>query len=81
MDTAKIFESGNSQAIRLPKAYRYDTTKIKELVIRRCGNMLMLIPENELWENFERCTEELPEDFLSEELRDHSEPEERESLE
>ena len=72
MDTAKIFESGNSQAIRLPKEYRYDTTKVKELVIRRCGNMLMLIPKDELWENFERCTED---------LRNHDTPEARESLE
>ena len=78
-NTAKIFESGNSQAIRLPKAYRFDPN-VKELVIRRLGDTLMLTPEGKLWENFVKCTEGLPEDFLSEDLRDRREPEEREPL-
>ena len=77
MDIARIFESGNSQAIRLPKAYRFDTTKVKELVVRRYGDTLMLTPVEKLWENFVKCTEGLPEDFLSEDLRDRLEPEER----
>lgn len=78
MDTAKIFESGNSQAIRLPKEYRFDTTKTKELVIQRTGNFLILIPKEKIWENFVENTENLPDDFLSENLRDHSLPEDRE---
>lgn len=77
MDTAKIFESGNSQAIRLPKAYRFDPN-VKELVVRRVGDMLTFIPKEKIWDNFVKCTENLPDDFLSEDLRDRSEPEERE---
>ena len=28
MDTAKVFMTGRSQAVRLPKAYRFDTTEV-----------------------------------------------------
>jgi antitoxin VapB len=28
LDTAKVFTSGNSQAVRLPKAFRVDTTEM-----------------------------------------------------
>lgn len=28
MDTAKIFQTGRSQAVRLPKAYRFQTDEV-----------------------------------------------------
>jgi antitoxin VapB len=39
MDTAKVFKSGNSQAVRLPKAYQFD---VKEVQIFRRGDEIVL---------------------------------------
>ena len=39
MDTAKIFKSGNSQAVRLPKEYQFD---VKEVEICRRGDEIIL---------------------------------------
>lgn len=44
MDTAKIFQNGKSQAIRLPKEYRFQGTKV---YIKRVGNAVVLIPEHD----------------------------------
>ena len=40
-DTAKVFMSGRSQAVRLPKAYRVDAA---EMTIERVGDALVLRP-------------------------------------
>lgn len=40
-DKAKVFWSGPSQAVRLPKAYRLDTD---EVTIRRVGSAIILEP-------------------------------------
>ena len=42
MDTAKIFQTGRSQAVRLPKAYRFQTG---EVWIRRTPEGVLLIPK------------------------------------
>ena len=49
MKTAKVFKSGNSQAIRLPKEYRLDVDSVN---INKIGNLLILIPEDDPWANF-----------------------------
>ena len=49
MINAKVFKSGNSQAVRLPKDYRLDVDSVK---INKIGNLLVLIPENDPWVNF-----------------------------
>ncbi|MBR1812493.1 MAG: hypothetical protein IJ773_01580 [Lachnospiraceae bacterium] len=46
MLTAKVFQSGNSQAIRIPKEYQTDE---KEFIIRKSGNCFFLIPANDPW--------------------------------
>ncbi|MDO5653308.1 MAG: AbrB/MazE/SpoVT family DNA-binding domain-containing protein [Brachymonas sp.] len=38
-DTAKVFMSGRSQAVRLPKAYRFDTD---EVTIEKVGDAVVL---------------------------------------
>lgn len=40
-DVAKVFMSGRSQAVRLPKAYRVDTS---EMIIERVGDAIILRP-------------------------------------
>ena len=49
MVTAKVFKSGNSQAVRLPKEYRLDT---KEVSINRIGNVLIMAPVDDPWRGF-----------------------------
>ncbi len=43
-DTAKIFTTGRSQAVRLPKAYRFDTA---EVFIEKVGNTVVLRPKQD----------------------------------
>jgi antitoxin VapB len=40
-DTAKIFMTGRSQAVRLPKALRFEG---KEVLAKRFGNGVLLLP-------------------------------------
>ena len=47
METTKIFMSGRSQAVRLPKAYRLEGT---EVFIKKVGNAIVLIPRSDPWE-------------------------------
>ena len=47
MDTAKIFQSGNSQAIRLPKAYRLPGKKV---YLKRVGQAIMVLPVDSAWQ-------------------------------
>lgn len=44
VDTAKVFTTGRSQAVRLPKAYRFNT---KEVTIERQGDAVVLRPKLE----------------------------------
>ena len=42
MDTAKLFLNGRSQAVRLPKAFRFDG--LTEVYIQRDGDRIILSP-------------------------------------
>ena len=48
VDTAKIFTTGRSQAVRLPKAFRFSTS---EVTIERQGDAVILRPklDNATW--------------------------------
>lgn len=41
MQTARIFNNGNSQAVRLPKEFRFDED---EVVIKKIGDIVILLP-------------------------------------
>ncbi len=58
--TAKVFNSGNSQAVRLPKAFRLDTD---EVFIRKVGNQLILTPKKDCWQGFTDGFTGFSEDF------------------
>lgn len=60
METAKIFWSGRSQAVRLPKAFRFDTDEVR---IRRHGNAVILEPIAHDWEWLDAVTGPLDHDF------------------
>lgn len=46
MNLAKIFWTGRSQAVRLPKEFRFDTDQVR---IRREGNAVILEPVPSDW--------------------------------
>lgn len=48
MKTAKVFQHGNSQAVRLPKEFRFDDD---EVVVSRCGEGVLLLPMRYAYED------------------------------
>ena len=63
MDTAKIFQNGKSQAVRLPKEYRFRGTKV---YLKRIGNAVVLIPEQDSWQTLLESLDQFSEDFMAE---------------
>jgi antitoxin VapB len=76
METAKLFMSGNSQAVRLPKEYRFSG---EEVVIRRLGNAVVLLPKDDPWQVMFDTVREFPGDFVI--AREQPPVQERESVE
>lgn len=62
MDVAKIFENGRSQAVRLPKQYRF---KDSEVFIKKIGDIVILIPKESTWKSLELGLKYFSEDFLN----------------
>jgi antitoxin VapB len=50
MDTAKLFLSGRSQAVRLPKQYRFPGN---EVAVKHFGNGVLLLPIDNPWQMLE----------------------------
>jgi antitoxin VapB len=61
METAKLFWSGRSQAVRLPKDFRF---RGKEVRIRRHGSTVILEPVAEDWSWLDAIAEKLDDDFV-----------------
>ncbi|MDR3271768.1 MAG: type II toxin-antitoxin system VapB family antitoxin [Peptococcaceae bacterium] len=49
MPTAKLFQNGQSQAVRLPKEFRFEGS---EVGIGRVGGLVFLYSADQAWENF-----------------------------
>ena len=62
METAKVFWSGRSQAVRLPRAFRVDSREVR---IRRRGRAIVLEPMPESWEWLDALAGGVDEDFAS----------------
>ena len=78
--TAKVFMTGRSQAVRLPAEFRFNS---KEVFIRRVENTgaVILSPRLSWKEIFAGLdAADVPDDFLSPEERDQGPPQEREEL-
>ena len=63
METAKIFENGRSQAVRLPKRFRFSG---EEVFIQKVGEIVMLVPKEIAWEVFLEGISGFSDDFLAE---------------
>ena len=58
--TTKVFVSGRSQAVRIPKAFRLDT---EEVYIERRGAQLILTPKPKSWDDYFTRSRRLGSDF------------------
>lgn len=61
METAKIFENGRSQAVRLPKKFRFTG---EEVFVQRVGHAVVLLPKEEAWQTFLDGLNSFTDDFL-----------------
>ena len=52
METAKLFTSGGSQAVRLPKSCRFPGD---EVAVKKVGDIVMLYQADKALDNFLRC--------------------------
>lgn len=66
METTKIFNSGNSQAVRLPKKYRF---KNKEAYISRIGDAVVIFPKKSGWNALFESIDKFTDDFLEERVQ------------
>ena len=66
MKTAKIFQNGQSQAVRLLKEFRFDDS---EVFIKKSGNVVQLIPRSDSWNSLFESLKKFSNDFMSERIQ------------
>ena len=67
-DTAKVFMSGKSQAVRLPKKFRF-TEGCDEVSVRQIGRHLILSPRYSDWDDYWANSTRPSDDFVEAVLR------------
>ena len=63
MVTTRVFQNGNSQALRIPQEMRTD---IKEYYISKVGNVFIAYPTDDPWAPLRETIGTFPSDFLDE---------------
>lgn len=76
MMTAKVFENGRSQAVRLPKECRFDTDTV---AVNKIGDIVILMPNTDKWSSFMQAIAMFSDDFMKDRSEDIVE-QEREEL-
>jgi len=61
--TAKLFKNGQSQAVRLPRDFRFDDDYV---FIKKEGKVVMLIPAKGSWQSLFNSLDKFSDDFLAE---------------
>lgn len=61
MMTAKLFENGRSQAVRLPKEFRFEGD---EVCITKVGDAVILTPKKDDWSSFMAALDMFTEDIF-----------------
>lgn len=79
METAKIFTNGASQAVRLPKEYRFDCD---EVAIKKIGKVVMLYPKDKAFQIFKDGIDGFTNDVIEaiETVRKNDIPSKRDAL-
>ncbi len=75
MKTARIFKSGNSQAVRLPKGFNFEGG---EVYIKRLGNSVILTAKDDPWQSLLDSLDKFSNDYMAE--RSQSPIQKREQL-
>jgi antitoxin VapB len=63
MKVAKLFQNGHSQAVRLPKEFRFEGT---EVYVKKIGNAVLLLPYDDPWQPLFESLGKFSEDFMQE---------------
>lgn len=63
IETAKLFMNGRSQAVRLPKGFRFEG---EEVFVKKVGNAVVLLPRQRSWETLYESLGSFSEDFMEE---------------
>ncbi len=66
MKTAKIFKNGQSQAVRLPKDFRFQDD---EVFVKKTGNVVQLIPRCDSWKSLFDSLKKFSDDFMPERVQ------------
>lgn len=66
MKTAKLFQNGQSQTVRLPKEFRFDDS---EVFIKKTGNIVHLIPRSDSWNSLFGSLKKFSSDFMVDRLQ------------
>ena len=66
---AKIFKNGQSQAVRLPKEFRFENQE--ELFVKKVEDGIILLPKNDksVWDNMFNRLDEFSDDFMNERVQ------------
>ncbi len=75
METARLFLNGKSQAVRLPKEFRFPGDKV---FIKRMGNAVILLPYHNPWQPLIESLDMFSDDFM--ETRDQPSVQPRQDL-
>lgn len=63
MQTAKLFRNGRSQAVRLPREFRFEG---EHVLIRKSGDTVILLPATRSWDPLIRSLSRFSADFMAE---------------
>ncbi len=66
MKTAKLFKDGQSQAVRLPKEFRF---KDGHVFVKKSGNIVMLIPAQNSWDALINSLDKFTGDFMNKRIQ------------
>lgn len=75
MKTAKLFKNGGSQAVRLPKEFRFEGASV---FIKKVGEAVVLLPEQDSWQVLFDSLDQFTDDFMPD--RNQPELQEREAI-
>jgi len=66
--TAKLFKNGQSQAVRLPKEFRFENQQ--EVFVKRYKKGVVLIPKSkDVWDVFYQSLDQFSDDFMQERIQ------------
>jgi antitoxin VapB len=63
MKTAKLFRNGQSQAVRLPKEFRFEGEFV---YVKKSGNAVLLLPASGAWDSLVQSLAKFSDDFMTE---------------